>query len=196
MKTQREILKIKAVEQYIISQLGGEVDFMKLFKLLYFAQQRLLVDAGLPLMNDTFKAVPHGPVPSFTYKCFDHQLNDKPMTDDMKNFMQDFHVFVKKIDGKQITFVSCEVEPNMKMLSGVDKQYLDGVIKEYGDKDAIELSKLSHKDKAWIEARNRKQGDVEKNIMNFEDIAEAGGADERVVDYIHESRIIKQAFAK
>lgn len=192
MKTQREILKIKAVEQYIISQLGGTVDFMKLFKLLYFAQQKKLVTVGHPLMEDGFRAVKLGPIPSFTYKCFDYQLKNESMSPEMQDFVSGFHLYEK--DG--IRYVECVEEPNMKMLAQIDVDYINDILDKYGEMDAMRLSEESHKDQSWIEAFHRERGTKCKDIMSQEDIARAGGADNDVLVYIHENQLIKQAFAK
>ena len=43
MKTKEQILKIKAVVLYILKQLPQGVDYIHLFKIMYFAQQEHLV---------------------------------------------------------------------------------------------------------------------------------------------------------
>lgn len=53
---------------YVLEKLGIGVDYIHLFKMMYFAQQNHLVVYGLPLMEDAFKARKHGLVPSVTYK--------------------------------------------------------------------------------------------------------------------------------
>ena len=68
MKTIDQILKIKAVVLYILKAFPEGVDYIHLFKVMYFAQQDQLKEYGLPIMYDTFVARKHGPVPALTYK--------------------------------------------------------------------------------------------------------------------------------
>ena len=68
MKTIEQILKIKAVVLYILKAFPEGVDYIHLFKVMYFAQQEQLKEYGLPIIYDTFVARKHGPVPALTYK--------------------------------------------------------------------------------------------------------------------------------
>lgn len=68
MKTIDQILKIKAVVLYILKAFPEGVDYIHLFKVMYFAQQNQLKEYGLPIIYDTFVARKHGPVPTLTYK--------------------------------------------------------------------------------------------------------------------------------
>lgn len=69
MKTFTQIAKIKAVILYIMQSFPQGVDYIKLFKILYFAQQDHLVKYGKVLVEDSFRALKHGPVPTYTYKA-------------------------------------------------------------------------------------------------------------------------------
>ena len=42
--TRDEILKLKAVTLYVLNQCGGELDFIHLFKILYFSDRAYLLD--------------------------------------------------------------------------------------------------------------------------------------------------------
>lgn len=53
MKTIDQILKIKAVVLYILKAFPEGVDYIHLFKVMYFAQQDQLKEYGLPIMYDT-----------------------------------------------------------------------------------------------------------------------------------------------
>ena len=54
MKTTDQILKIKATVLYILKSLPKGVDYIHLFKVMYFAQQDQLAMYGKPVMYDTF----------------------------------------------------------------------------------------------------------------------------------------------
>lgn len=51
MKTIEQILKIKAVVLYILKAFPEGVDYIHLFKVMYFAQQDQLKEYGLPIMT-------------------------------------------------------------------------------------------------------------------------------------------------
>ena len=82
MKTQDEILKIKSALLYILRSFPDGVDIIKIFKILYFAQQKHLVKYGRPIVRETFYAIEKGPVPSFTYKAFQVALSQNHSNDD------------------------------------------------------------------------------------------------------------------
>ena len=50
MKSAEQILKIKATVLYVLSHSPQGMDYIHLFKIMYFAQQRHLVTYGSPLM--------------------------------------------------------------------------------------------------------------------------------------------------
>ena len=68
MKSPEQINKIAAVVLYILQHFKDGVDYIKLFKIMYFAQREYLATYGLTIAEDTFKARQLGPVPSLTYK--------------------------------------------------------------------------------------------------------------------------------
>ena len=93
MKTRYEINKLKALILYILKESGGTLDFITLFKKMYYVQQRYLVTYGKPAFSDKFRAVKLGPVPSFTYKVFRSLLDeDTHVSEEMKAFSQAFQV--------------------------------------------------------------------------------------------------------
>ena len=65
MKEKIQIAKMRAVLLYIMQCFPHGVEFIKLFKILYFAQQDHLLKYGKVLIEDSFKALKHGPVPTY-----------------------------------------------------------------------------------------------------------------------------------
>lgn len=49
---------------YIIQKLGSKMDMHKLYKILYFADQKHLSDYGRSITGDVYIAMQYGPVPS------------------------------------------------------------------------------------------------------------------------------------
>lgn len=184
MKTRDQVLKIKAVLLYILSRFPEGVDYIKLFKILYFAQQDHLVRYGRGVVEDSFKAIKHGPVPTYTYKAL-QIAEGKPLEGDFADFLKNITV--------KDSLVYSSIAPDMDELSGSDIKSLDASISKCKDANSYDLSELSH-DKAWEEAYSRSQEDPEKDFMSIIDIAKAGNASQRMVDYIREQQILKKAF--
>ncbi len=185
MKSPVQIEKIKAVILYIMQSFTEGVDYIKLFKILYFAQQDHLVRYGKVLVDESFKAVKHGPVPTYTYKAL-QIAEGKPLEGDFSNFLSGIEVRNKK--------VYTSVKPDMDYISGADKKCLDAAVARCKDADPYDLSDMSH-DSAWEGANARIQDDPQKNFMTIIDIARAGKATETMVDYIREKQLVKKALS-
>lgn len=185
MKTSIQIAKIKAVLLYIMQSFPNGVDYIKLFKILYFAQQDHLVKYGKVLVEDSFKALKHGPVPTYTYKAL-QIAEGKPLEGNFDEFLSDIQVRDKK--------VYTSAKPDMNYISGADKRCLDAAIEKYKDIEPYDLSSLLH-DSAWQEAMKRIKDDPQKNFITIIDIARAGKATQEMVDYIREKQIVKNALS-
>lgn len=183
MKTKDEILKMRACMLYIAHHFPEGLDFIKLFKILYFAQRYHLVKYGSGVMTDTFHALKHGPVPSFIYKALQMAQGRMKQETDFIPFLKGIHIDSNNI----ITTTDCT---DMDELSASDILCLDRYIKKYKDMDSYKLSGYSHHDEAWKRAYHRAVEDPEKDIMTLIDIAKAGHAKEDVIDYIKENIII------
>lgn len=185
MKSKLQIDKIKAVVLYIMQSFPYGVDYIKLFKIIYFAQQDHLVRYGKVIVDDSFRALKHGPVPTYTYKAL-QVAEGKNLDGDFKDFLKGMEVIGKKV------FTS--LAPDMDYISGSNKRSLDASVAKYGDADPYDLSDLSHDD-AWKEAWSRVQDDPQKNFITLIDIARAGKASKQMVDYIREKQIIKNSLS-
>lgn len=184
MKTKYQYLKIKATLLYILKSFPDGVDYIKLFKILYFAQQDHLVRYGNAIVEDSFKAIKHGPVPTYTYKAL-QVAEGKALDGDFSEFLTGFRV------EKSIVF--SEIEPDMDELSTSNIKCIDSSIHKCKDIPSYDLSGLSH-DKAWKEAFSRAQEDPEKDFMSIIDIAKAGKAKKEMIEYIREQQVLKKAF--
>lgn len=185
MKSFIQIKKIKAVLLYIMKSFPDGVDYIKLFKILYFAQQDHLVRYGKVLVDESFKAVKHGPVPTYTYKAL-QIAEGKPLEGDFDEFLSGIAVIDKK--------VYTSVSPDMDYISGANIKCLEAAIEKYKDADPYDLSDMSH-DSAWEEANNRILDDPQKNFITIIDMARAGNASETMVDYIREKQLVKNALS-
>jgi uncharacterized phage-associated protein len=179
MKTINEILKMRACVLYVAQSFDEGLDFIKLFKILYFAQREHLVKYGRGVIGDTFHALRFGPVPSFIYKAL--QIAQGKM-----KVEKDFESFLKGIEVNSSLIRTLE-KPDMDELSESDIKSLDKYIKKYHNYKSYALSGISHNDKAWKQASKRAEDDPEKDIMTCIDIARAGNAKEGIIEYIKEN---------
>lgn len=192
MKASYEISKIKAMVLYILKESGGTLDFITLFKNMYFSQREFLVKFGRPLFKDSFRAVKLGPVPSFTYAAFSYALNDfVDATEDIKQFDSSFQVEEKD----KVRYVTAVEEPDMDELAVAEVRIINQILEENKGKSAQELSILSHEDKAWQAANRRAKDDPRDNYMSLVNIARAGGANEKILEHIRQSQAF-EAFCK
>ena len=191
MKSLEQIDKIQAVVLYILKRLPEGVDYIHLFKTMYFAQQEHLAVYGRPLMDDTFVARKHGPVPTLTYKVL-HCVEGKnvPATDDLNRFIASLNITEQ--DGHQIVRAKSNVAPDMDEFSVSDLKVLDKWIERCKDVEAFDLADLSH-DKAWLMAKRQAARTGEDTKMPLVDIAQAAGASDAMLQVIRERQLNRKA---
>ena len=180
MKMRYEINKLKALILYILKESGGTLDFITLFKKMYYVQQRYLVTYGKPAFSDKFKAVKLGPVPSFTYKAFCSLLEDAQVSKEMELFNRAFQVE----ESNHVRTVSMKEQPDMDELAVAEIKVIEQVLDETKGMSPKDLSNKSHEDKAWKKARRRAEDDPTDNYMSLVNIARAGGANNQVLEHI------------
>lgn len=189
MKTTEQISKIQAVVLYILQHFKDGVDYIKLFKMMYFAQREYLAVNGLCIVEDTFKARPKGPVPALTYKVVKLAENRQKHEGDGNDLTE----FLSSIEVDAGQIIHAHKQPNMDYISKMEKKQIDETIAKYGEMDSDELSKLSH-DKAYNKVKKQMEDDPQKDVLTTIDIARAGGASKPMVDHIREMQLIKAYF--
>jgi uncharacterized phage-associated protein len=150
-----------------LKKLGGKSDFHKIFKILYFADQKHLIKYGNPILDDTYVAMKNGPVPSETYDLLKN-FRKKTYSKILEPYFNLLSHYV--IESKQ--------EPDLDELSESEMICIEEAIQENGKLDYEMLTKKSH-DEAWNNTRKNTQIDII-------DIAKAGGADEEMIKYTRE----------
>ncbi len=153
---------------FILREMDGSIGLHKLSKILYFADQKHLLEFGRPIIGDTYKAMKHGPVPDLTYNLAKHGNHSQ---------------FSKQ--GEYNLFLENYEDIIFEELSETDKDALSTSIIENKDLTFRQLSDKSHKD-AWTKNEGQQIG-----IM---DIAKEAGADENMLNYISQN-IENQTFA-
>lgn len=193
MKTIDEILKIKSVVEYILQQMGVAVDYIHLFKVMYFAQEEHLALYGVPIMYDTFVARKHGPVPSLTYKVLrlaEGKVEDT--TGDLEEFASELHL--DQSDGHQVVSLSKGVDVDMDELSRSNIRILDKWIAHCKEIKSFDLSELSH-DKAWLKAKRQADKTGEDTKISLYDMASSGGAGKEMLRVVRERQLNRKALS-
>lgn len=190
MKTIEQIKKIESVVLYVLKYFPDGVDYIKLFKIIYFAQKEYLANYGKVLCPDTFKARTFGPVPALSHKVIKMvELEDDDIASfpDLQEFCNSIYVQNKLVFAKK--------EPDMEYLSAKECVCLDKWYNYCKDKDSKEeLSPLSH-DKAYKKAYARCKKDPQLGILTNMEIAKAGNATESMVAYIREKEFLATEFS-
>ena len=158
---------------YVLKKLGGTADFHKVFKILYFADQKHLVWYGAPICNDTYISMTNGPVPSTAYDIL-KSLRGQALL----NAQKDRFTPYLQLTTNSFT-VQAKVDPDMDCLSASEIRCLDKSIEENAGLSFNQLTEKSH-DSAW-----KKGG--ESGEMNILDVAAAGGANQDMLDYIEDT---------
>ena len=185
MKTIDQVRKIESVVLYVLRKFPEGVDYIKLFKIVYFAQKEYLANYGKVLCPDTFKARTFGPVPALSdkvIKLVEQEERDMDSYPDLKDFYNSICVKDKK--------VYALTEPDMDYLSRKERECLDKWYEYCKSKDSKkELSPESH-NKAYTKAYAEYKDDPQLGMLTNIEIAKAGGASEKMVAYIREKEMM------
>jgi len=149
---------------YILNNIG-QADMHKIAKILYLADRNLLTRFGNPITGDKYIAMNYGPVPSKIYNII-KDIRDKKDNDYL-------HFF--KVSGKNYeTTALCECD--LEELSQADIESLNQAINEINVLDFNERVHKTHDSAYKATSLN--------GIMLFENIAEEGGANPEMIQYI------------
>lgn len=142
--TDRQRHNLKNIILYILSNFSGGTDYIKLYKILYFANREHLAKVGVPITHDQFKAWDLGPVPSFTGSLVKH-------LEAMEALPADMSIFKGAIKVRKNKLIKAVEDPEKDSIPDYTKRVIDGFIKKYKYYNSKQLSQESHDD-AWKEA--------------------------------------------
>jgi hypothetical protein len=154
---------------YILQRMGGVGDFHKVFKILYFADEKHLARYGAAINPDTYTAMAYGPVPSMAYDILKALRHEGFMAELCDEFTPYFELIGKyTVRAKQL--------PDSDYLSESERACLDESIQENGCLPFSGRTEKSH-DMAYANAD-------EEGAISFIDMAKVGGANEAMLKYI------------
>lgn len=131
------------VAVYFLLREGGDMNTLKLMKLMYLADRDYLLKYSSLLTGDAYASLPHGPVLSQTLNAarlgIDHYWN---------NMIEDIGGYRVGLKNPDITV------DDLDCLSKASEKILDSVYDKYGNLDAFELRDLTHKKELCPEWQN------------------------------------------
>jgi len=143
MKTLPEFDYKKATQaiNYLAKKEGGQIDKLKLIKLVYFADRFHLRRYGRPITNDEYIAMPLGPVGS-SVKDVAEFSNFLP--DDERKYAT---IYLK--NNGVANAITSVADVDVDVFSRSEKAALDFVYSEFGDKQASTLVNIAHRYPEW-----------------------------------------------
>lgn len=142
-------------------------DFHKIFKILYFADQKHIREYGRPILGDHYIAMKDGPVPTKIYDILKIVRGDSIFPDE--KFSD-----VIEVRGH---FVFPRIDPDLDEISESEMECLSESMSENKSLSFNELKEKSH-DAAYKKARK-------DDKISFIDIAKVAGANDDMISYMH-----------
>ncbi len=197
-KQRPDIDRIKAAILYVLNKVG-ETDYHKLFKILYFADQKHLVRFGREITGDQYVAMDRGPVPSETYDLLKHLAGMHSFLSLPEDVAKQFSSFNFRSANRglrnPIPMVSSNEAPDLDELSASDIDCLSDSIAENKNLSFFDLTEKSHDD-AWDKARAAlADAQIFEAVMEPVTIAQAGSASQEMLQYITENLAFNQLVA-
>ena len=157
---QKNINKFKQILLYILSKIGAKpnVGQIVLYKILYFIDFDFYEKYEEQLMGITYIKNHFGPTPIEFKKVIEEMKKDKDLEE----------VKSKYFNHEQIKYLPLK-DYNLKDLSAIEIQHVDYELERLSDKNATELSELSHKDVPWIIAKDQEEIKYESVFYRTED---------------------------
>ncbi|MDP9178978.1 MAG: Panacea domain-containing protein [Gemmatimonadota bacterium] len=109
------------------------MSYMKLIKLLYFADRKALLQLGRPITYDQWVSMPHGPVLSRTYDLVAAEPDPSDPTY--------WHRYISRYDRYEVQLI--EEAPNGE-LAPAEEAILKEVFEEWGNKTRWDVRDASH----------------------------------------------------
>ena len=134
--------KLREVLLYVLNKVGAKpnVGETVLYKLLYFIDMDYYEKHGRSITGLTYIHNTFGPSPVKDFRA---------VVDDMREHDELDIVETKFFNNKQKKYLP-QITPDLHQLSATEIKHIDTELARLSDKNATELSDLSHKDTPWI----------------------------------------------
>jgi uncharacterized phage-associated protein len=155
----------------LITQAGGEMNYLALMKLLYLIDREALIRFGRPITGDKVVAMKHGPVLGRIYDLVSHKKQRLPTSD--------WHKFIPR-PGAYVCTLRFAGVPDSSALSEAETALIDDVLAAHRGKSEWELVEFTCSLPEW---RDPKTTSVP---IAFEDILRAAKIPKAEVEAIAE----------
>ena len=153
----------------LITQSGGEMNYLALMKLLYLIDRAALLRFGQPITGDKIVAMKHGPVLSRIYDRVSQKKQHLPESY--------WHSFIPRPNAYVFT-VKFSGVPDISALSEAEVALIDEVFSKHRDKSEWELVEFTHRLPEWRDPATTSVP------IPYEDILKAGGAKKATIEAI------------
>lgn len=129
------VRKAAQIAAFFAREQGGEINVLKLTKLVYLADRRNMEKFDSPISGDNFVSMDHGPVNSITY----NYING------MEGQRDSWAEFIADRSGYQVGLVRPVEDEDLDQLSRAEIATLREVWAEFGKMDRFEIRDWTHK---------------------------------------------------
>lgn len=142
---------------------GGTLNKMKAIKLVWLSDRLHLLNHGRTITGDSYFAMKHGPVPSYTRDFL--ESNNWSLADEELKFSQEYFKIIDKYSFQTIKSFDSSVFSNSDIL------VLEEVYNKYGKFDQYQLRDISHEFPEWKKHESVIESGissrVEMNLLDF-----------------------------
>lgn len=146
---------------YLARKEGGQIDKLKLIKLIYLAERYHLRRHGRPIVNDTYFAMKRGPVASSVKDIA--ELSSDFLADEEKSYAQ---AYIKPSDNYMIGSLN---EVDTDLFSDSELEALDFAYSQFGGLHQYELVNLTHEYPEWKQFESALRAGASRERMSYRD---------------------------
>lgn len=159
---QKKVEKFHQILLYILKKVGGKpnVGMTAIYKFLYFIDFDYYEKYEEQLMGLDYIKNHFGPTP-LLFESIIKKMIEKGEVEPVKSKFYQYP--------QTKYFINPEVEPDLTVLDGKEKEHIDFELQRLSDMTASQLSELSHKDVPWISAESGKSIDYESVFYRTQD---------------------------
>ena len=157
---------------YLAEKYGGKgLSVIKAVKLIFLADVWALRHYADTVSEDEYFAMKNGPVPSTIATII--QQDDEYL--ESKEQLEYIREYLKREDGNTWTIFRAQKPADRDHLSEVQKEAVDLIYNQYGDKTERELIAITHTFEAWRKPGEKLNEENRREKMDMEDILKNDG---------------------
>ncbi len=142
----RMIMLLSQMSAFFAEREGGEIEILKLMKLLYLTERESFRRRGRSITNDEMYSLPHGPILSKAYDLARHKANPREQHEWNK-------WFAERASGDVNVKLRCPVSMDeLDYFSQRDEEMVNNIWNQFGKMSAWQLRNYTHEHcKEWID---------------------------------------------